>query len=178
MEVVNALLRGTIELKRAELILRALNTAVRNIRHVKFGLHADEMVKEVPTYPTPPIEQVAEPKAQPPRRPPTIEEIDRRRAALLAEYYAGSDPTPAPTPAHVVTAAPGSPSGPAAQRRSAVESKPATTQSAEAITRKPPISVKEASVKEVGVKEAIAKAAPKGRKIAARRASGGRSGRM
>ena len=36
MEVVNALLRGTIELKRAELILRALNTAVRNIKRVKF----------------------------------------------------------------------------------------------------------------------------------------------
>src|ERR1035438_5610416 len=40
MEVVNALLRGTIELKRAELILRALNTAVRNIRRVKFGQNA------------------------------------------------------------------------------------------------------------------------------------------
>ena len=37
MEVVNALLRGTIELKRAELILRALNTAVRNIRRVNFA---------------------------------------------------------------------------------------------------------------------------------------------
>ncbi len=42
MEVVNALLPGTIELKRAELILRALNTAVRNIRRVKFGLHRQE----------------------------------------------------------------------------------------------------------------------------------------
>jgi hypothetical protein len=45
MEVVNALLRGTIELKRAELILRALNTAVRNIKRVKFDLHSDEMVR-------------------------------------------------------------------------------------------------------------------------------------
>ena len=88
MEVVNALLRGTIELKRAELILRALNTAVRNIRHVKFGLHADEMVKEIPTYPTAPIEQVAEPAPEQ-RRRPTNEEVARRRAALLAEYPAG-----------------------------------------------------------------------------------------
>ena len=51
MEVVNGLLRGTIELKRAELILRALNTAVRNIRRVKFGLHQSEMVTRSPTTP-------------------------------------------------------------------------------------------------------------------------------
>ena len=60
MEVVNALLRGTIELKRAELILRALNTAVRNIRRVHFGLHSDDMVREIPDYPDPPLEQVDE----------------------------------------------------------------------------------------------------------------------
>jgi hypothetical protein len=50
MEVVNGLIRGTIEVKRGELILRALNTAVRNIRRVYFGLHKDEMVREVPNY--------------------------------------------------------------------------------------------------------------------------------
>src|ERR1700686_3087699 len=60
MEVVNALLRGTIELKRAELILRALNTAVRNIRRVKFSQNANHMVTETPDYPTPPLEQVDE----------------------------------------------------------------------------------------------------------------------
>jgi hypothetical protein len=51
MEVVNGLIRGTIELKRGELILRALNTAVRNIRRVKFGIYADEMVREIPADP-------------------------------------------------------------------------------------------------------------------------------
>ena len=172
MEVVNALLRGTIELKRAELILRALNTAVRNIRHVKFGLHADEMVKEVPTYSTEPIEETAEQVTEPappaPRRRPTGEEIDRRRAADLAEYYAGTKQASAPaaTTARVGTAAPGCPSGPAVPGRSAVELKPAE-ESPEAITRKPPISVKEAS----------AKAAPKERKNAAHGASRGRPGR-
>ena len=54
MEVVNALIRGTIELKRAELILRALNTAVRNIRRVRFDIHGSDMVKEVPDYADPP----------------------------------------------------------------------------------------------------------------------------
>src|ERR1700686_5309569 len=60
IEIVNALLRGTIELKRAELILRALNTAVRNIRRVKFSQNANHMVTETPDYPTPPLEQVDE----------------------------------------------------------------------------------------------------------------------
>ncbi len=51
METINALLRGTIEIKRAELILRALNTAVRNIRRVHFGLHPDAWSKRSPTTP-------------------------------------------------------------------------------------------------------------------------------
>ena len=53
MEVVNALIRGTIELKRGELILRALNTAVRNIRRARFGTAAN-MVTQVPDYADPP----------------------------------------------------------------------------------------------------------------------------
>ncbi len=62
MEVVNGLIRGTIEVKRGELILRALNTAVRNIRRAKFDIYTDKMVREVPTYPEPP-----EPKPVAPR---------------------------------------------------------------------------------------------------------------
>ena len=60
IETVNGLLRGTLELKRAELVLRALNIAVRNIRRVHFGLDPERMVKEVPDYPTPPLEEVDE----------------------------------------------------------------------------------------------------------------------
>ena len=71
MEVVNALLRGTIETKRAELILRALNTAVRNARRVKFGLHASAMVKEVPNYPA-----AADVEAD-----PEVDEIEAANAA-------------------------------------------------------------------------------------------------
>jgi hypothetical protein len=50
MQLVNELLTGSIELKRAEIVLRALNTAVRNARHVRFGLWPDDMVREVPRY--------------------------------------------------------------------------------------------------------------------------------
>ena len=80
MEVVNSLLRGTIELKRAELILRALNTAVRNIKRVKFGLHADEMVREIPNYATPPLEQIDEEAAIVKARAEKGAEVERARA--------------------------------------------------------------------------------------------------
>ena len=50
MEVVNALIRGTIELKRGELLLRALNAAVRNSRRAHFDIHTDDMVKQLPDF--------------------------------------------------------------------------------------------------------------------------------
>jgi len=52
MEVVNALIRGTIDLKRGELILRALNTAVRNIRRVRFE-NQTHMITQIPDYTEP-----------------------------------------------------------------------------------------------------------------------------
>jgi hypothetical protein len=64
MEVVNALVRKTIDLPRAELVLRALNTAVRNARRVHFGIHTRDMVTRVPDFPEPPSsESVAQPAA-------------------------------------------------------------------------------------------------------------------
>ncbi len=154
MEVVNALLRGTIELKRAELILRALNTAVRNIRRVKFGVNKPEMVTEIPDYPTPPLEQ-----------------IDEEAAAERAAYLAAPRVAPVNAAAvNVGTAAPevlcgdGSqtrPGGPEVPGRSAAPPKPAET---EAATRKPPVGVKAipASTKTAA---AVARAAvPKERK--------------
>jgi hypothetical protein len=54
MEVINALMRNTIDLKRAQLILRALHIAVRNAKNVHLGRHASNMVSEVPDYPAPP----------------------------------------------------------------------------------------------------------------------------
>jgi hypothetical protein len=105
MEVVNGLLRGTLELKRGELILRALNTAVRNIRRVRFDLHQDEMIREIPNYPDQPqtgIDDPSEPSAI--RRRPTREEIARFREADLAAYFGGPDKVPAAyrsaTPSH------------------------------------------------------------------------------
>jgi hypothetical protein len=50
MEVINHLMCGTIELKRAELIIRALHIAVKNANRVHFGIHSSSMVKDVPDY--------------------------------------------------------------------------------------------------------------------------------
>jgi hypothetical protein len=83
IEVVNALLRGTIELKRAELVLRALNTAVRNIRRVNLGI-ASKMVTPVPDYPPAPATEVDEAARAEAERQATRAEIARVRAAHLA----------------------------------------------------------------------------------------------
>ena len=60
MEVVNALARNTIDLRRADLILKALWIAVKNSRRSRFDIWANRMVTEIPNYPAPP----AHPRAQ------------------------------------------------------------------------------------------------------------------
>lgn len=57
MEIINALVRNTIDLGRAQLMLRALHIAVRNSPRVHFQLYQSEMVRGVPDYPAPPAAQ-------------------------------------------------------------------------------------------------------------------------
>jgi hypothetical protein len=54
MEVMNALVRNEVDPKRAELLLRALNAAIRNSKRARFGNQPSAMVTEVPDYPLPP----------------------------------------------------------------------------------------------------------------------------
>jgi hypothetical protein len=75
MEVVNSLLRGTIDVKRGELVLRALNTAVRNSRRVRFDNRSD-MIRELP----------ADPVVQPRPRQYPKEELAAIKKEMLAEY--------------------------------------------------------------------------------------------
>jgi hypothetical protein len=169
MEVINNLMCGTIELKRAELIIRALNVAVKNSARVRVGIHASSMVREVPNYREP------RPAAPAPTVPaPTKEEL----AAVIAAhtYPARVENADAKTAhvktAHVGTGALARPGGPAVPVRSAV---PATQTKASSEweaalaavpatppQRKPAVSVP-ASVTQ----------APKERKNAARGASRG-----
>jgi hypothetical protein len=85
MEMVNSLLCGTIDLKRGELILRALNTAVRNSRRVRFE-SASHMVRELPK----------DPVVQP--REPAIshEELEAAKKAMLAGHANSASQTPTP----------------------------------------------------------------------------------
>jgi len=58
MEVINALMRNTIDLKRAELILRALHIAVKNGRRAKFEGRSTQVVREIPEYAQPETKKV------------------------------------------------------------------------------------------------------------------------
>src|SRR3984885_5788256 len=49
MEVINALIRDTIDTKRAELIIRALHIAVKNAHRARFN-NTFDVVKEIPDY--------------------------------------------------------------------------------------------------------------------------------
>ena len=50
MHMIDAVLKGTIDNKRASIVLKALYIAVRNSRNVYFAIRQDDMVKEVPNY--------------------------------------------------------------------------------------------------------------------------------
>jgi hypothetical protein len=92
METINAIVRNTIDLKRATLILRALSIAAHNARRVRFDRQESTMVRTIPHYPAsaaptaneertspePAQSERSEPKGtaqlalptQPPRKPP------------------------------------------------------------------------------------------------------------
>src|SRR5579862_7184966 len=96
MEVINALMRNTIELKRANLILRALHIAVKNVRYAKFSIHAREMVREVPDYAMPAEDHVGTAALGGPGRaaaacPDTKHELTA--VAATHEKPIGPDPT-------------------------------------------------------------------------------------
>ncbi len=141
MEVINALMRNTIDLKRAELILRALHIAVRNSKRVSYSVHNSDMIKEIPDYPAPqkdaaatqektdldfpPTAAIAPPR--PPKEPDFWERWESgagpdRQSQVLAAAAAHLRTTTA----HVGTAAPGCPGGPAVSGRTAVEPKSPT----------------------------------------------------
>ena len=50
MHMIDAVLKGTIDNKRANIVLKALYIAVRNSRNAYFHIRRDDMVREVPNY--------------------------------------------------------------------------------------------------------------------------------
>jgi len=180
MEVINALMRNTIDLKRATLILRALHIAVKNAGRVKFGVQGRSAVQDVPEYEVPaysapaaPPDAAADANVAPAKtefeipasaapKQPDQTFWERWEAGAPNVVKADVVPPHVGTAAlacpggevnHVGTGALARPSGPAVSGRSAVP--PATPPPA---PRKPPASANEP---------------PKQRKVAAHGASGG-----
>jgi hypothetical protein len=56
MEVINGLVRNTLDVKRAALILRALHIAVKNASRVRLETNLNRKVREIPEYAVPPQE--------------------------------------------------------------------------------------------------------------------------
>jgi len=91
MEVINALMRNTIDLKRATLILRALHIAVKNATRVKFGLEKRNMVRDIPQYEEENVD------------------VKKKNAGTSTNHVGTSTAYVGTTTAHVGTAAIGSP---------------------------------------------------------------------
>jgi hypothetical protein len=104
MEVMNALLRNTIDMKRATLILRALHIAVKNAGRTGFKAQPSSIVKEVPefdeaagSYDSNGLFELEVPfeanfgqdprAAKPHRCYKTPEEFARQRDETIANYY-------------------------------------------------------------------------------------------
>ena len=95
MEVINALARNHIDLRRASLILKALNIAVRNARYARLHAYRDDMVRDIPNYPAPP-----KPAASPAHAPEEEDPELKARATenALAQLQSRALATiPAPT---------------------------------------------------------------------------------
>jgi hypothetical protein len=158
MELVDALVRKTIDLPRAELVLRTLNTAVRNARRVHFDIHADDMVTRVPNYPDPPEPEPA-PVANSVHVATAHVGTDALGCPSGPEVSGRSEVTLTPGPA-LSANAPGIKPIPNAQTSREGRQPKLETDAPNPTRPKPPASVKNTE-------------APKERKIAAHRASGG-----
>ena len=163
MEIVNSLLRGTIDIQRGELVLRALNTAVRNIRRARFEKPFG-MIRELPQDPIVPPRQ----------RPLSSEELKAQSKQIMADHYAARqaildarrEQSPPSTTKNAATATPGNlpqaeSRGPAPAQP--VRDSPSGKTSVNPAQRKPPAAVPAAPV-------------PQERKNAAHGASRGKAG--
>jgi hypothetical protein len=103
MHMIDAVLKGTIDNKRANIVLKALHIAVRNSRNVYFHIRRDDMVREVPNYaeqylsehpelnpPEPPPANIPEPPAPESKKTTAEQKNDSPCAAATTEPSNGS----------------------------------------------------------------------------------------
>jgi hypothetical protein len=118
MEVINALVRNTIDLHRAQLILRALHIAVKNSPRVHFDIYKREMIHEVPDYPAAPATQKPAPPAL--AQAGALARIPRPKPVIIAPPrppFVAASPDPA-RPKPPAAARPAPSVGNVARRRS------------------------------------------------------------
>jgi len=113
MHMIDAVLKGAIDNKRAALVLKALYIAVRNSRNVYFSIRQDDMVREVPNYAQQYLAENPAPTPEPrgDSRPASTEQS---RRGCLAER---SSAAPFPQPCVILSEAADSPSESAAQSK-------------------------------------------------------------
>jgi hypothetical protein len=104
MHMIDAVLKGTIDNKRASIVLKALHIAVRNSRNVRFQIRPSEMVHEVPNFahqyliehpelnPTEPhVANAPEPRAESKNTAAAPNDGSDRTAATAAERRKNAD---------------------------------------------------------------------------------------
>src|ERR1700689_5332725 len=124
MEIINALVRNTIDLRRAQLILRALHIAARNAPRVHFDIYKSDMIHEVPNYP-------AAPASQKPASAALAQALARSRASRAPSQSASrghGHPSSPPNPSPLVPSPP---------RASSPRPQPATSRAAAPDERAP-----------------------------------------
>jgi len=102
MEIINALVRNTIDFRRARPILRALHIAVKNSPRVHFDIYKSDMIHEVPNYP-------AAPASQKPASAALAQALARSRASRAPSQSASrghGHPSSPPNPSPLVPSPP------------------------------------------------------------------------
>jgi hypothetical protein len=91
MHTIDAVLKGTLDNKRANIVLKALYIAVRNSRNVYFHLRQDDMVREVPNY----AEQYLTEHPEQACHPEEAQAVAKRRPANEGPVHSkANEPTP------------------------------------------------------------------------------------
>ena len=103
METLNAIVRNTIDLKRAALILRALSIATHNARRVRFDRVESEMVRSIPDYQPAPAQAASVQVKE--EREEAIGGVAQRRNSLAPHVSAGKALTDGKSPEGTAEAA-------------------------------------------------------------------------
>jgi hypothetical protein len=134
MHMIDAVLKGTIDNRRANIVLKALHIAVKNSRNVRFQIRPDDMVRKVPSYAQQYLTEHPElnPPQPHPHAAPNVEPADHDPMQNCDPERARQPEPKAPRPAHSGNGASGnSPHPPERTRQKTTANEPLTTRQSE-----------------------------------------------